>query len=491
MKALSLIFWPVLLLALAAVTWLARPVQDPDFFWHLKVGEWLWQRGSWPIPDPFSFVTPLELDARQLFIIKGYWLSQLLYFASHAVLGWPGIYLLRLAVFAVFAGILWLRRREDPWLWGSVGLVCLALIFDLYPVERPQFFSFLCFAWLYLLLDGFWRGATIPSRRHFWLVGIVMLLWGNLHGGFLLGQGLLLMTLALCLTNGFRRPGAASDPLLWRLAVVGLAAGCLNPNIARIVPVFFQTTQASDLMFAANDEFVSVLSAWRGSLRPVAMAYGAFVVLAGLALLAGVRRHSLFALLCLAGTGVYAALTIRYLPFFLVAALPVVVTGLTAASWHRRLRGPVLAAAVILVAGLLWNERGNLARIRAAGWVSNHDFPVEIAEQVAAAGVDGRLFNTYRWGGYLLWRLGPTRQVFVDGRALDAEACRDALTAEMVSFGGGRLIWREIFDKYGITYAILPLVEQGGPYLLTQAVARDSRWQVLSTSGNAVLLARR
>jgi hypothetical protein len=492
MKSLSTPFGLLIVLALAGSTWLARPIQDPDFFWHLKMGEWLWQHHSWPIPDPFAFTTPATLDLRQLFIVKGYWLSQLAYFAGYSALGWTGIYLLRLAVFSVFVWILWKYRQGDGWLWGGAALACLAAIFDPYPVERPQFFSFLLFAWLYLLLDSLWRGQEDVSRRHFWSIGVVMLLWGNLHGGVILGQVLLLLTLALSVfgSRWLRRRVHPDGSALWRLAVVGLLAGCCNPNVFRIVPILLQTTDTSALMFASNDEYASLLKTWQGPMRSLVFPYLIFAGCAVVAALGSLRRQPLFSLLVLIGTGSYAAMHVRYIPFFLIASLPIIVRGLEGLPLRWGVRGLVVAGSLVLTMVLAWNDRGNIATVRSAGWVSDRDFPVGIAEQVVNSSINGHLFNLYRWGGYLLWRLGPERQVCVDGRALDGTVNRDVLTAEMVSFGGGRLLWKEIFDKYRIDYAILPLVEQGQPYALTQAIARDPSWQVASSAGNAVLLVR-
>jgi len=493
MKRLPLAVGLLALFALFALTFLAKPIQDPDFFWHLKMGEWLWQQHSWPIPDPFAFTTPATLDLRQLFIVKGYWLSQLAYFVGYSAFGWKGIYLLRLAVFSAFAWILWKHRQGDNWLWGGAALACLVAIFDPYPVERPQFFSFLLFAWLYLLLDSLWRGQEDLSRRHLWGVGIVMLLWGNLHGGVILGQVLLLLTLALSVFDSrwLRRGVPPDGQMLWRLAAIGLLAGCCNPNVFRIVPILFQTTDTSALMFASNDEYASLLKAWQGTTRLLVFPYLIFAGCAVVAVMGSLRQQPLFSLLILTGTGIYAAMHIRYIPFFLIASLPIIVRGLEEIPLRWGVRGLTVAGALALIMAFAWNDRGNLATVRSAGWVPDRDFPVGIAEQVANSGINGRLFNLYRWGGYLLWRLGPERQVFVDGRALDGTVNRDALTAEMVSFGGGRLIWKEIFDKYRIDYAILPLAEQGQPYALTHAIARDPSWQVASSSGNAVLFVRR
>ena len=41
------------LIAVAGV-YLFRPLYDPDFYWHLKTGQWIWQNKSLPHFDPFG-----------------------------------------------------------------------------------------------------------------------------------------------------------------------------------------------------------------------------------------------------------------------------------------------------------------------------------------------------------------------------------------------------------------------------------------------------
>jgi hypothetical protein len=58
---------------------LATPVEEYDFFWHLASGRWIWENGGLPTQDPFSY-TQGEPDMRDTFILRGYWLAQLIYY---------------------------------------------------------------------------------------------------------------------------------------------------------------------------------------------------------------------------------------------------------------------------------------------------------------------------------------------------------------------------------------------------------------------------
>jgi hypothetical protein len=77
--------------------------------------------------------------------------------------------------------------------------------------------------------------------------------------------------------------------------------------------------------------------------------------------------------------------------------------------------GPVTVAAVgaLLAAGaLLWGSW----RVRPALALEPLRFPVEAAEWVAREEPAVRLYNDVQFGGYLIWRFFPGRQVFIDGR---------------------------------------------------------------------------
>ncbi|MCA9790525.1 MAG: hypothetical protein KC910_01970, partial [Candidatus Eremiobacteraeota bacterium] len=81
--------------------------------------------------------------------------------------------------------------------------------------------------------------------------------------------------------------------------------------------------------------------------------------------------------------------------------------------WPSRwMVGPILS----LVAGLVLWQRASGGVERLTGL--HTFFPVYACDWIEAnPGLPERILNPYEWGGYLLWRLGPQRKVFFDGRA--------------------------------------------------------------------------
>ena len=40
-----------------------KPVTDPDIWFHLAAGQWIWTHGAFPIVDPFSWGPPKPWQA--------------------------------------------------------------------------------------------------------------------------------------------------------------------------------------------------------------------------------------------------------------------------------------------------------------------------------------------------------------------------------------------------------------------------------------------
>ncbi|MBC8401855.1 MAG: hypothetical protein H8E14_10245 [Candidatus Marinimicrobia bacterium] len=49
--------------------------------------------------------------------------------------------------------------------------------------------------------------------------------------------------------------------------------------------------------------------------------------------------------------------------------------------------------------------------------INHFRLPVKATRFLKANPITGKVYNSYNWGGYLIWELYPQKQVFIDGRA--------------------------------------------------------------------------
>ena len=84
--------------------------------------------------------------------------------------------------------------------------------------------------------------------------------------------------------------------------------------------------------------------------------------------------------------------------------------------------------------------------------------PVDAVEWIRSARPAGRMFNSYNWGGYLLWAL-PEYPVFIDGRT---DLYDDTLVNEWILVVQAKPGWQEVLERWEVGWV---LVEPGQPIL--------------------------
>jgi hypothetical protein len=475
-----------LLLAVAmgivAVASLLRPFNDPDFFWHLKTGEWIWQHRQLPALDPFGPPNAAEPNTQQRFTLTAYWLAQIFYHLAFSALGMQGILALKFLTALLLLGALLKLRRGDPLVHAALVLTSLPLLFNS-PFDRPEVFSFVLFAAILGLLERERTSAGVLPRWQSYLpIPLLMLLWANVHGGHVLGQVTLLLFPALegakFLHPSLRPVGRERYLRILVLAAAGIAASLLNPNTYHGIGIVTLPSGAPNF----NWEYVSAAAFYRG--RPLLAVIWGTLALAALSAVTSIRRPDLTWLALMAGTGYEGLAHVRYLPFFVIAALPAIGSLLSArpcARWGR----PFLVAGSLVFAGfMVKDELPTPERFTLAMRVNEQFYPVGAADYILANAPLGNLYNTYLWGGYLLWRLAPERTVFVDGRGLDPGALQQSFAINGAYAKPGDTIpgWKRLLQDRRIGIMVIPRVRTSrgivfdGAAPLRAALRRTPEW---------------
>jgi hypothetical protein len=444
---------PLYLAAAAFAIAVSLPGGDPDTYWHLASGKWMFEHGQLLRADVFSSTmngAPYSV---------GEWLGELVIYGAYLLGGWAGIALLRatlVAIGAFFITRVALRAAPAPF---ALGVTALALaLSEITWTDRPQLFTFALFP---LLLDVL-IAARAGRARLLFLVPPLTLLWTNLHGGYALGLALVAIFAAeAVLTRRNAIPFTAA-------AVLALAASFLDPGSLGLGAAAAHAT--SPPRFIVEEAPPDVL-------RPAGFVFALFA-LATLAL-AFARGGTLLDALLLAPLLWLGLSAQRHMPYFALAATPFIAAGASELWWRWRpasrfeLPRPVIVG---VGAGLVAMVAVSVATAPFAPNETN--YPTAARDKLA--GTSGNLLNEYDWGGYLIWRV-PERPVFIDGRLF--LFLPDVLTQyeEMVFVRPG---WRQELDRHAIEQVLLrpdrPLV----------TALRDLGWTVAAESPNALLLQR-
>ncbi len=177
------LFWSVLAGPLSN-----RPLADPDIGWHIRTGELILATHSLPRTDPFSST----MHGQPWFAWE--WLYDILLGILHRACGLNGVvWLCSLLVAAIFALLLSQLMKRGTGLLLAVLLMLLAeAAATIHLYARPHIVSWLFSLLWFVVLDRWesWEHGRLP-RWMPWFLPASMLLWVNLHGGWLFGMALL------------------------------------------------------------------------------------------------------------------------------------------------------------------------------------------------------------------------------------------------------------------------------------------------------------
>ncbi len=415
----------------------ADGISGNDFWWHVKIGEWIVQHHQVPTTAIYSWAGTekgISWTAHE-------WLSEVIFYEIYVHAGEDGIFVMCMVLALLLEILLWeeavgrgvsLQQSHSGTECYLESNICTnplisAVFFGIFAVTvamfcyaRPHIFSyFLLFATLKILYR-FWDN---PHSRAIYLMPLVACLWSNLHGGSAnLSYLLCLVLLVVGLVHwDYGRLQAVRLPVsaLVRLAVVTVLtalAVLVNPIGLRVF-VFPYTSMADSLMMSIINEWQAPDAKSVGILLmcflPILLLCIGFVVGKGRVRLLDVAYFLVFLFLFFRSArfimlwdiaAVFCAF--RYLP-------PCQVT-----LRHRRFEQVVLAVAaaavILLPCYAISTIMGNFFMTEniEAGIIST-----TISQEMLAAirqENPKRLFNDYDLGGELIYH---GIEVFFDGRA--------------------------------------------------------------------------
>ena len=471
-------WYPPLLIALAAVLcigWFSAPISDPDFWWHLKTGQFVWEQHRLAVPDPFAFTTagasaayPGEPRVRH-FNLTHEWLAQAGLYLVWLAGGFPGVVVVRALVLAALCGgigwIVWLRTGH--FYRTILAALACAGVARLFASDRPYVISYLLLALTLLILE---------SRRWLWTLPVVLLVWANTHGGFFLGW-VAIGAYAVEVLLRKRR-----DWQLWTAGAAAILASGLNPNGFRVL----------EILGAYRGSYMqSILLEWsRPRLWPPE--WWTVLLFAGAGVLLWQARRVRISdwLLFAACTG--AALMANRNVILLGIIAPMVI-GSYVPFWTRGIpRAAQLAAVAALVAAVGFGVvRGRFFQFRVEAW----RWPKGAADFLLAHDIRGPMFNTYEYGGYLIWHTWPQQRVFIDGRALSDSLFMDyGRILYNHENNDGRKSADELLDQYGIDVIMMNTFEatSGTFYVLAPALADPNQhtWKLVYNDAAAMVFLR-
>jgi hypothetical protein len=443
------------LLGLLAFTTLSmRLLGDAGIGWHIRTGQLILAMHAIPHVDPFSATASSIIPGHPWFAWE--WLYDMLAGWLDAAAGLNGVVLFTAVVIAaVFAGTFRLLLRRCTNVFVALILVLLAASAAMiHFLARPHVVSWLfTVAWFWILESSEKKRPASDSDSEtgrawlLWLLPLLMLVWVNVHGGFLLGFALLAIYWIGAAWQWLKlKEGRFDDVLrknragrrvrvLTRTGIVSALATLVNPYGLQL-HVHIYRYLSNRFLMDHIDEFQSP------NFHHVAQKCFAGLLLLTLFALATKRReveatHGLVVLFAVY-SGLYAS---RNIPVSSLLLILVIGPWLSDALERLEDRSPAVRRLAFTqffqrMESIELSLRGHLWPIAAVAlscWVAAHGgkleaaplmdahfdvqrFPAAAVNYLEAHDVRGPLVSPDYWGGYLIYRLYPRVRMVVDDR---------------------------------------------------------------------------
>lgn len=416
-------------------------LNDPGTPWHIQLGLDTWQNGP-PIADTYSFTRSGETWYSQ------YWLADLALAGAYGAAGWGGVTVAATLTLAwTYRTLYRIVLNAGANLAWAAGLTLLAFACGTaHFLARPHLLSLLAMLCVATACDRFQRRQ---SRAHL-LTPAILLLWANVHGAFLAGCVVLLVSFVAAALSPRDREWRRRVAESAAVAALASAATLMNPYGWRLHQQLWRLLTTSGVR--------DLIDEWQPpGFEPGNAPFVLLVAITCLALGAvswsrhrerldvadsDASRVSLFDLLQSVLWTFFAARAVRQVSFMAIVLTPIVGRA-SSGLWTALVKALSLRGESPSIAGLgkrldewavLERQRTSIAwslggtgvlALMTLGGVSAWGmkpvspaakrFPVAAMDALAPRDCE-RMFHELNWGGYLIHRSAGRVPVFIDDR---------------------------------------------------------------------------
>lgn len=422
-----------------------------DTWWLLRSGKDILATHTIALQDPYSYT------ATGNYWPNHEWLSEVMLYLIYVAGGFWGLKVWA-AVMITATMLITLTNMR-----GRYGLRALILMTNLvlglpFWHIRPQIITFLLFS----------IGLSLLNHPRRWLYyPILLLLWGNLHAGALVGGVIIIAAAIVALWRDRSQ--------FWQWIGTGLA--CIVTLMLNPLGYGTAVYAVNSLGSGANrvvQEWAPVSLDSSKSILFLAVFMLFLVCVVYLRKKLSTHREWTFVVAGIL-TGLLAIRSIRHIPLFVLCGFPVISWAMadslpsTPKVVRPAIRMMLQAILAIVLVGSIW-----LVAVR-----GSEKAPIGAANLAALGACSGHIYNNYDSGGPLLWFL-PDTPVMVDNR-LDPYPLELVVATNVAQYGKG---YQELFARYDVQCALVP---KDAPLLKQLSSAG---WRQVSTDSSDTVLYR-
>ena len=464
-----------LLMVLATLT-VHKRFDDPDMWWHLKMGQIIWTTHTIPTHDIFSYTTNHHATVPQE------WLGEVTIYLAYKFAGLSGM-MLWLCIFSsalLIAGYILCFLYSGNLKIAFLGAGCVWLFSTVGLSVRPQMIGYLLLIVELILIH---LGRT-RNPRWFFALPFLFALWVNCHGSFFLG---IVIAGAYLFSSFFHFQSGSLIAPRWDLRTRNMLAIAFALSIAAL---FLNPDGLSQVTYPLNTLFqqklqMNVVQEWQPTPMSGQRGIGLMLVVLLSFLVVITRRAELYwdELLILVAATWLGVSHARTLFAFGILAAPIF-SRLLSGFWENydAAKDPHWLNAILMAVSLAltfftFPSRQNLQEQVEA------NSPVKAVDFIQQNHLRGPMLNDHVYGGYLIWA-APEYPDFVDGRGSPFE--ESGVLSEFGRWATLEANPNDLLQKYNINFCLLT-----GQSPMVRVLSLLPNWKEIYSDENSVIFLRR
>jgi hypothetical protein len=382
---------------------------DPDLWGHLMFGKEIWTSKDIPHVDMYSYT------AYGLQWINHEWLSEMMMWLVFMKFGSPGLLIAKMLIgFIVISAIsiISYNRKSHVLIYCVVFMISTFIMSPGFMI-RPQLMTFL-FTSLFFLVIHFYLEKRFNLL---WTLPLLMFLWVNSHGGFIIGAGILpiivILELLDCLKNNKDR-SHLRVLILW--VIITDISLLINPYGLHILTFLYKTLTLPRNISEWEPITLFDFSYMRLKIFSLGVIFSFFI---------NKNKNRYWEIGIIIVAMLYAFLHQRHTPILAIFAAPFLTEKLSEITQGLRLNEQIgsqpsqiiLATFFAVLTGYqLFITINKYINTGFNIIVDSTVYPVNAIQFLKTNSLKGNLLVPFDWGEYAVWKLYPDNKVSIDGR---------------------------------------------------------------------------
>ena len=429
----------ILFVFISGIYFFSSITADPDLWGHILFGKKILSSKAIPNVDIYSYT------AYGKAWINHEWLSEILMYLIFNVFGSPGLLIVKTLIGILTVTLLSIISFNRKTYSLSYGAVFVLSVFIMSPgfMVRPQLITFLCTALFLFVIHLYLE----KKENVLWSLPLIMIIWVNSHGGFIIGAGILPVITALEYVRCHLKKKGKSH-------IRGLSIWMLATEVAMLVNPYGYNL----LLFIYRTlSLPRSITEW-GPVTLFDSTFIRFKIFSLCVILSFfINRHKnrywevgliivamIFAFLYQRNTPILAILAAPFLAEKLSGIEDCLKMNKKTLSWFSNV---ILGVFLLFITGYQLNvtfKRYIKSEFNII--VDPNIYPVSAVRFLKQNNINGNILVPFDWGEYVIWKLFPNSRVSIDGRF------RTVYPENVITdhFNGARTqeAWNTLLDKY-------------------------------------------